>query len=312
MRALVVRRLWLGCLLCVVAGAPAVAPAAGNAPSPPTRFAGLVDRYLDRFGHYHPSISAGNGIHGHDGELEDFSAASIAEELRWLKATRRELEAMTVTELTADKQADRRILAGVVDGWILDLDAVRTWQRNPMVYVAAVSDGLHDLVTMEASPAEVRMGYALGKLAAVPRLLDAARLNVKHPPRLFVERTIAMLGGVSDLLEHDLPLAFASSHDDALKTRLSAAASVAAKQLASYRHELETDGLATATGSYVVGIANVGVGAPGGVALPPSTAAVPPSDGVRARVGCNLESLARRRGRSGAPLRGAPARDGRG
>jgi len=256
MRALVVRGFWLSCLVCVIAGAPA-AGAASNVHPPSTRFAELVDRYLDRFGHYHPSISAGNGIHGHDGELEDFSAASIAQEFRWLKASRRELEAMSAADLTADEQADRRILAGVVDGWILDLDTVRTWQRNPMVYVAAVSDGLHDLVTMEASPADVRMRHALGKLAAVPRLLDAARRNVKHPPRVFVERTIAMLGGVSDLLEHDLPLAFASSHDEALKKRLSAAASVAAKQLASYRHELETDGLATATGSYVVGIANV-------------------------------------------------------
>ena len=257
MRALVVRRFLLGCLVCAAAPVFAAAGAASAAPSASVRFAVLVDRYLDRFGHYHPSISAGNGIHGHDAELEDFSAASIASELRWLRATRGELGAFSATDLTPDEEADRRILAGVIDGWILDLDTVRTWQRNPMVYVAAVSDGLHDLVTMEAAPAEVRMRCALGKLKAVPGLLAAVRQNVKHPPRVFVERTIAMLGGVADLLGHDLPLAFAGSHDEALKAQLSAAARVAAKELGGYRHELETSGLAAATGSYVVGIANV-------------------------------------------------------
>lgn len=257
MPASVVRGFLLSCLVCLVAAAPAAAGAASDAASTSARFASLVDRYLDRFGHYHPSISAGNGIHAHDGELEDYSIASIARELRWLRATRLELDALATTDLTPDEQADRRILAGVIDGWLLDLDTVRTWTRNPMVYVAAVSDGLHDLITMEASPAELRMQQALGKLKAVPQLLAAARHNVKNPPRVFVEQAIAMLGGVSDLLEHDLPLAFASTHDEPLKARLSAAARLGGNQLASYRHELETSGLATATGSYVVGIANV-------------------------------------------------------
>lgn len=257
MRTPVVHGLVIGCLVLTLGGAPVAAGAAGAVPPASARFAALVDRYLDQFGHFHPSISAGNGIHGHDGELEDFSAASIARELRWLKATRLELAAFPAADLTPEEQADRRILAGVIDGWILDLDAVRTWTRNPMVYIAAVSDGLHDLITMEASPAELRMQHALGKLRAVPQLLDAARRNVKTPPRVFVERTIAMLGGVADLLEHDLPLAFAGSHDEAMKKQLAVAARAAGKQLAGYRHELETTGLAAATGSYVVGIANV-------------------------------------------------------
>lgn len=37
-----------------------------------TPFAVIVNGYLDRFAAYHPSIAAGNGLHGHDGELEDF------------------------------------------------------------------------------------------------------------------------------------------------------------------------------------------------------------------------------------------------
>jgi uncharacterized protein (DUF885 family) len=225
--------------------------------TPDSAFARYVDSFLDRFGQFHPSISAGNGLHAHDGALEDLSAASVAAELRWLRGSRAALEAMDPSALTADERVDRRILEGIVDGWILDLGVVRTWTRNPMIYVAALSDGLHDLITMESAPDEVRMRHALSKLKALPRLLAAARANVKAPPPVFVERAIAMLGGAEDLLGHDLELAFANSRDAALRSSLARAAVVARQELATYRHELETHGLATATGSFVVGTANV-------------------------------------------------------
>jgi len=235
-----------------------MAAAAPAAPATPVgAFTHFVDNFLDRFGAFHPSIAAGNGLHAHDGALEDLSAASISTELKWLKESRAALAAMDPSGLTPDERVDRRILAGIVDGWILDLDVVRTWQRNPMIYVAALSDGLHDLITMESAPTEVRMRHALAKMQALPRLLAAARANVKAPPRVFVERAIAMLGGAEDLLGHDLELAFAGSHDATLRKSVAAAAAVATAELAAYRHELETRGLAAATGSYVVGTANV-------------------------------------------------------
>jgi uncharacterized protein (DUF885 family) len=237
------RTVWLAVALLV-------APQAKAAPG----FAAFVDSYLDRFGRFHPSISAGNGLHAHDGELEDFSASSIALELRWLRAERKKLDAFDPKKLTPDEQVDRRILQGVIDGWVLDLDTVRTWRRNPMVYVSAVSDGLHDLVTMDSAPAEARMLRVQSKLRGVPGLLAAARANVKQPPKVFVVRAIAMLGGVSDLLEHDLPLAFPVGR---ARASMLAQAAAARKQLAAYQKDLETRVLPTATGNLAVGTANV-------------------------------------------------------
>ena len=257
MRASSSRHSWPVTCTLVLVGVLSCASTPAAPATPDSAFARYVDSFLDRFGQFHPSISAGNGLHAHDGALEDLSAASVAAELRWLRGSRAALEAMDPSALTADERVDRRILEGIVDGWILDLDVVRTWTRNPMIYVAALSDGLHDLITMESAPDEVRMRHALSKLKALPRLLAAARANVKAPPAVFVERAIAMLGGAEDLLGHDLELAFANSRDAALRSSLVRAAVVARQELATYRHELETHGLATATGSFVVGTANV-------------------------------------------------------
>ena len=220
-------------------------------------FAAMVDEYLDRFAAYHPSIAAGNGLHGHDGQLEDFSAAAIAGEVTWLRATRKRLDTVDVARLTADERVDHRILQGIIDGWLLDLDTVRTWTRNPMIYASAVSDGVHDLMTMESSAAPERLRQVVTKLRGVPSLLAAARANIHTPPRVFVERAAVMFRGVADLLAHDLPLAFADVKDPALQGELRAASDAARRAVEQYATELETTALKTATGSYVIGTANV-------------------------------------------------------
>ena len=118
----------------------------------------------------------------------------------WLRAVRPRLDAIDAAPLSADERVDRRILQGVIDGWLLDLDTVRNWTRNPMIYASAISDGVHNLMTMESSPAEARARQATAKLQQVPRLLASARENMHHPPRVFVERAIVMFRGAADLL----------------------------------------------------------------------------------------------------------------
>jgi uncharacterized protein (DUF885 family) len=222
-----------------------------------TPFSAIVDDYLDRFAAYHPSIAAGNGLHGHDGQLEDFSVAAIAAEVKWLRETRQTLSTVEVARLTPDERVDHRILQGVVDGWLLDLDTVRTWTRNPMIYATAVSDGVHNLMTMESSAAPARMQQIVTKLRAVPSLLASARTNVRRPPRVFVERAAVMFRGVADLLNRDLPLAFAGVHDAALQGALRSSADTARRAVEQYATELETTALESATGSYAIGTAAV-------------------------------------------------------
>jgi uncharacterized protein (DUF885 family) len=222
-----------------------------------TPFAVIVDDYLDHFAAYHPSIAAGNGLHGHDGELEDFSATAIAAEVKWLRAARQTLGSVDVARLTPDERVDHRILQGIIDGWLLDLDTVRTWTRNPMIYATAISDGVHNLMTMESSAAPARMQQAVTKLRRVPVLLSAARTNIRQPPRVFVERAAVMFRGVADLLNRDLGLAFAEVKDPALQAALRSAADAARVAVELYAIELETTTLTAATGNYAIGTANV-------------------------------------------------------
>jgi hypothetical protein len=223
----------------------------------PAGFAAAVDEYLDWFARRHPSIAAGNGIHGHDRTLEDFSASAIRSEAGELRGWRSRIAAFQSTALTADERVDREILLGIVDGWLLDHERVQTWRRNPMVYASAVADGVHGLMVMESAPADARLRCVVSKLEGVPRLLQAARVNIEDPPAVFASRGAAMARGAAALLRDDLPLAFSNVSDPNLHARARTAAASAARELDTYAAFLESGLPARPSGSYAIGRENL-------------------------------------------------------
>src|SRR5690349_1542994 len=172
-------------------------------------FARFVDRYLDDFARRHPSIAAGNGLHQHDDLLEDFSAPAIREEIAALERDSAALSRFNPRDLSQDERVDRRILLGIIDGWLLEQKTLENWRRNPMIYASALTDGVHNLMTVESDPPSVRMRRIIAKLGQVPALLASARANIVNPPRLFAERGATFMRGASDMLGKDLDLAFA-------------------------------------------------------------------------------------------------------
>ena len=127
--------------------------------------------------------------------------------------------------LTPDERVDRRILQGVIDGWLLDLDTVRTWTRNPMIYASAISDGVHNLMTMESSPAASRARQVDVQTGAACRGCSRPRARTFATRRgCSSSRAIVMFRGAADLLARDLPLAFADVADRAVQDGLTSAA----------------------------------------------------------------------------------------
>ena len=226
-------------------------------PQPAPNFSAVVDEYLDEFARHHPSIAAGNGIHEHDDLLDEYSAAGIRAEIASLRRNGARLRAFDARTLTPDERVDQRILLGVIDGWLLEQETLKNWQRNPMLYASALTDGVHNLMTMESSPAPVRMRNIISKLRHVPELLGAARTNIVNPPRLFAERGAAMMHGASDILGRDLDLAFAAEPNRALRDSLRRAADAAIPLITSYTAYLEKDVIPKASGDYTIGAVNL-------------------------------------------------------
>ncbi|HTE45875.1 MAG TPA: DUF885 family protein, partial [Gemmatimonadaceae bacterium] len=236
-------------VLCLV-------PLGAGRPPQSGEFARFVDRYLDDFARRHPSIAAGNGIHAHDDQLDDFTAAGIRAEIAALERDRATLVAFDSSALTPDERVDRHILDGIVDGWLLEQQTLENWRRNPMVYASAITDGVHDLMTMENDSAPVRMRRVIAKLRNVPALINAARTNVVNPPRLFAERGASMMRGANDMLAKDLDVAFASVINAKLHDSLRVVSVAAQTQISAYAAYLDREALST-TGDFAIGAVNV-------------------------------------------------------
>ena len=217
----------------------------------------FVDSYLDEFAKRHPSIAAGNGLHDHDDLLDDFTAQGIQSEIATLKRERATLQQFSLASLTPDQAVDRRILLGLVDAWLLEQETLANWRRNPMLYASALTDGIHNLMTVESDPAPLRMRRIISKLRQTPTLLQAARSNITNPPKLFVERGSAMLHATSDMLGKDLDLAFARDPNAALRDSLRRAATAAIPQIDAYAVYLEKEVLPKATGDFAIGGTNL-------------------------------------------------------
>lgn len=240
-------------LLAILIAPAAISPAAQGA----LPFDSFVDRFLDEFARHHPSIAAGNGLHQYDDRLEDFSAAAVQKEIAMWRGLKNDLVAMPVAGFTPDQRVDHRIVSGLIDAWMLDLDTNKNWQKNLMVYASAISDGVHNLMTMESAPAEVRAQRVISKLRGVPALVAAARANIANPPRIMAERGVRMLKGASSMLGPDLSLAFSGLKDARLKTDLTSASATAAKSIADFVAWFEKEKLPSANGPYVVGRTNL-------------------------------------------------------
>jgi uncharacterized protein (DUF885 family) len=216
-------------------------------------FARFTRDWLTSFARRHPSIAAGNGLHDFDGTLEDFSAAAIGREIAELKRERTALRAIADARLSPDARADKRILLGVIDGWLLELETVANWRRNPMLYATPVSDGVHNLMVQEYAPAPERMRRIVSKLRGLPALLTAARTNLANPPRLLAERGLAMMRGAQGMLANDVVLAFASERGTPGYDSLVVALRTATPQLQAYCDWLETELIPRATGEIAIG-----------------------------------------------------------
>lgn len=151
-----------------------------------------------------PTTATRLGDHSRDGDLDDWSPASVGARDRDLDALARRLDdlaAVTADDVEAD--GDRVLLADTVAALRFDLSGRRAHETDPLHYLDVATGGLDELLRRDDLPAEPRRRALASRLAQVPRLLDQARrglVAVPAPHRQVALRrmpsTIALCGEV--------------------------------------------------------------------------------------------------------------------
>ncbi len=202
-------------------------------------FPKLVNDYLLDLHARHPALAAASGLHAWDGRLEDFSNAAISNEIAALKSFQEKLGKIPPLELPLADLFDYQILAMHIKSRLLELEEVKSYERNPQIYNDVISTGLLQIAMFEYAPLDSRLRHAIAKEKEIPRLLDAARANIRSVPDAFLQAAKASFTGTLSFIQTDLPKVFASVTDAKLQNEFKKATKIAATAISNYLKHLE-------------------------------------------------------------------------
>ena len=213
----------------------------------------FVDDLLGYLHESHPTLATLDGIHQHDDLLEDLSRHGVESQARALSGYLRRLAEMKVDSLTAAERLDHRLLTDVVKSRGFELEHIRSYEKNPQVYSDVLAGSLAGQALFAYAPAAERARRVLSKLRQTPRLMQAARDNIKEPPGIFVKLGAETMRGALKFIDEELPRAFSSVDDLHLLGDLADAQTEASQAVGSYIQYLETELAPKARGSFRLG-----------------------------------------------------------
>jgi uncharacterized protein (DUF885 family) len=213
----------------------------------------FVDEYLAYLHEVHPTNATFDGVHVHDDLLEDLSRQAIDRQIRDLGGFARRLAAIDPARLTDVERLERPALENSIRARLFELEQVRTWERNPQLYADIIATSIAGQALFEYAPLSERARRIVSKLRQVPRLVQAARDNIKDPPGIFVKAGLESMRGTRRFIDEDLPRAFSRLDDLHILGDLADTSMDASTALGKYIEYLEQDLAPRSKGSFRLG-----------------------------------------------------------
>src|SRR5829696_1531163 len=213
----------------------------------------FVDDFLSFLYEVHPTGATMDGVHTHDDLIEDYRRSAIDTHVSALAGFARRLDAIPVDQLAAREQIDHQIVSSNIRARQFELEATRSWERNPHVYADTLASSLAAQAIFTYAPETDRARRILSKLRQVPRLVQAARVNIKEPPAMFVKVGIDTWRGAMAFIDTDLPRAFSNVDDMHLLGDLADACGEAVQTIGAYVDDLENEIRPKAKGTFRLG-----------------------------------------------------------
>ena len=213
----------------------------------------FVDDLLGYLRETHPTHATLDGVHTYDDHLEDFSANAMEAEAHAVSGYLRRLDEIAPEALTPVERLEHRMLTSHLQGRLFDLEEVRPWEKNPQVYADLLASSLAGQALFTHASPEERARRVLSKLRQTPRLIQAARDNIKEPPGIFVKVGIETMRGALKFIDQELPRAFSTVDDLHLLGDLADAQTEASQAVSTYIEHLETEVAPRARASFRLG-----------------------------------------------------------
>ncbi len=198
-----------------------------------------------------PSTASWLGFHEYDSQVEDLSRPAIEHELGRLKKFQSRLQPFELSALSPATRFDYHELLWEIESEIFDLEELRDWERNPIIYAQLF--GISNYVKRNYAPLPERTQAIIRKFSHFPKIVETAKINIKNPSRYHVETAIQIAEGQIRFCESDLPKALQELRDEALLRELDSAKTEAMAQIRAFIAWLKHELLPQAQGDFALG-----------------------------------------------------------
>src|SRR5690242_13713823 len=177
-------------------------------------FAKLADRYFDEvYFKYYPTAGTAAGFHQYDTRLEDYSRKAIDSQVGALKQFKTQFENVKTITGSQEEQSDRDLVLADINSRLLALENIRQWETNPDVYSSGITNSAFLIMSRKFAPPDERLKSLIAREKQMPVVFDAAKQNLKNPPRIYSEIALEQLPGIISFFQKDVPDAFKEARD---------------------------------------------------------------------------------------------------
>jgi uncharacterized protein (DUF885 family) len=220
-----------------------------------TPFSAFVDSYFDSLYAFSPTAATAAGFHRYDNRIDDLSAATMTRRVATLQAQLSRLDSLRATKLSLDDSIDGAMLDGAIRAEIQDEATIKSWQKNPMNYVALAGGAVDLLMKRNFAPPAERLKSVTARLRGIPPVLAEMRTNVSNPPREFTDLAMRIAGGSVGFFKGDVATwaKDAAGSDSAALRAFTAVNDSVADAMQSAARWLQSDLMPKSHGSFAIG-----------------------------------------------------------
>lgn len=174
-----------------------------------------------------------------DTMLDDYSAEGIQKRIQFLKDFQALLrqDIPDRNTLAGDPFADYAVVENLVARDLFELEEVKTYEHNPVLYVQLLGRALYGPFMLEYASKPERFHHIIARLGKLPDFLSQAKQNLKSSPLVWTEAARSENDGTIRFVERtlaaDAPAELKADYDAAAKTALAA--------LRDFNNYLDTD-----------------------------------------------------------------------
>ncbi len=187
----------------ILASLLALIATARTAPDMNTQFSEISERYLEDLLQHSPVTASSLGDHRFDDRLDEVDHAARAQELKAASERLADLDKLDHRQLSRENQVDFALLRQRLEKMIWELETLREWEWNPLVYAGTPGTSLYLLLSREFAPLNERLANVAARCRELPRFFGQARSSLvkEKTPHIHAETAVDQNKGILTLLD---------------------------------------------------------------------------------------------------------------